>query len=144
MKVLNDSDFQTVGPDTFREPNYMRKGFCFSLEDVNTSITRINAGLGWDIIHTNHLKYSGSVFRNFNKMLSHTFIPHEMLKGEISPILRSGKGCKSDSTNYRPIMRSSNLLKMLENLLIPSFERNLKINPRQFGFRPNTNCQAAI
>ena len=64
----------------------------------------INAGLGLDMIHTNQLKYSESVFRNFlckllNKWLSHIFIPHEMLKREIRPILKSGKGCKTDSTN---------------------------------------------
>ena len=59
MKVLNDSDCQTVDPGTSREHSYMRNRFCFSLKDVNTAITRINTGLGWDLIHSNHLKYSG-------------------------------------------------------------------------------------
>ena len=86
-----------------------------------------------------HLSWKG-----FNKFLSHTFIPHEMLKGEIRPILKSGKGCTTDSASFRSFMNSSKLLKLLEYLKLPFIERYLKINPRQFGSQPNINCQVAI
>ena len=44
MKVLNDSNVQSVGSYTSREQSYILKRFCFNLEDTNTAITRNNAG----------------------------------------------------------------------------------------------------
>ena len=41
-------------------------------------------------------------------------------------------------------MNSSNMLKLLEYLVLPSISRNLSVTSRQFGFRDNTNCQTAI
>ena len=42
------------------------------------------------------------------------------------------------------MMNSSVLLKTLEYLILPVLRQNLKLYSRQFGFRPNTNCQSAV
>ena len=70
--------------------------------------------------------------------------PHEMLKEEIRSVFESGKCCKTDGKNHGPIMKSTNLPKLSEYIILPIMEINEKTNPRQIGFRPITKCQAAI
>ena len=67
-----------------------------------------------------------------------------MLKGRIRPTVKSHSGTKTDSQNYRPVMNSSNFLKVLEYLLLPHIERIFKIDQRQFGYRNATGCLDAI
>ena len=104
-----------------------------SFHDVNRSIEKINPGLGWDRIHSNHFKLSGPVFRNlisklFNKFLSHNYLPRPMLEGQIRPVLKSGSSSKTDSANFRPIMNSSNFLKIFECCLLPYLMNHLNLN----------------
>ena len=63
-----------------------------------------------------------------------------MLSGEIRPILKNNRVCRTKSSNYRPIMRSSIFLKTFEYSLLPILSRNLKLNDLQLGFRENTSC----
>jgi len=78
------------------------------------------------------------------KILSHTYIPPAMLKGRIRPAVKSHSGTKTDSQNYRPVMNSSNFLKVSEYLLLPHLEKNLKIDQRQFAYRNASGCLDAI
>ena len=77
-------------------------------------------------------------------MLFHSHIPLSMLKGDIRPILKIKKTLKTDSGNYRLVMKSSNIFKLLEHHVLPSLNRNLSVSSRQFGCRDDTNCQTAI
>ena len=119
------------------------------INGIQAAIAKLNAGLGHDLIHSNHLKFSGGLFRNvlarlFSSLLRHSFIPHEMLRGVITPVLKDHKLNKNSSVNYRPVMLSSNLLKVFELCLFPILEEKCIIDPRQFGFRKNTGCANAI
>ena len=58
-------------------------------------------------------------------------------------MLKIKKLGKTDSANFRPIMNSSNFLKIFECCLNPFLIRHLKLNNRQFGFRKNTSCSSA-
>ena len=80
----------------------------------------------------------------FTAMLSHTFIPKEMLKGQIKPIIKNGKVCKTKSENFRPVMNSSMLLKLFEYSIFDTVRKNVKLNSRQFGFTKNSSCTKAI
>ena len=109
----------------------------------------LNNGMGWDGIHSNHLKFSGSIFRNlvckiFNKFVSHKYMPRSMLGGEIRPVLKGGCLSKTDSSNFRAVMNSSNNLKTFEYCLSPFLSNHLKLNNLQFGFRNKTGCTSAI
>ena len=67
-----------------------------------------------------------------------------MLNGQIRPNLKAKTGSKTDSNNYRPVMNSSNFLKVFEYTLLPTFERHLKLDHRQFGFRSGSGCEGAV
>ena len=64
----------------------------------------------------------------------HCYLPIEILKGEITPVIKDVKGNKNDINNYRPVMVSSSILKIIEKHILNIISKKLKINPRQFGF----------
>ena len=149
-KILDDKNCQNIN---FRsqffqhDPHTNLKNITFV--QVNEAISKLNEGLGWDGVHSNHFKFSGSIFRNFlsvyfNKLLSHKFVPSRMLNGQIRPTIKVSTGSKTDSNNYRPVMNSSNFLKIFEYSLLPFFERHLKLDHRQFGFRSGSGCETAV
>ena len=120
-----------------------------SLNDITHAIHKLNIGLGWDNIHANHLKFSGPVFKNllckiFNKFLSHKHVPRSMIEGEIRPVFKNNCASKTDSSNYRPVMNSSNILKVFENCIFPYLSNHLKLSNLQFGYRNNTSCNLAV
>ena len=119
------------------------------VEKLNNSIEQLKPGIGWDGVHSFHIKYGSLKFKRFicnlfNKLISHKFVPKEMLKGEIRPVLKGGSAGKHSSSNYRPVMNSSCFLKLYEYCFVPYLDKFLKISDRQFGFRPNTGCLAAV
>ena len=79
-----------------------------------------------------------------NKLVTHSYIPAVMLLGHIRPTVKSTSGNKTESRNYRPVINSSNFLKVLEYLLLPQLEKFLKIDERQFAYRPETSCVDAV
>ena len=84
----------------------------------------LNPGTGFESVHTSHVKKSKRCYRNLlckfnNKLISHTYIPHSLLKGHVRPTVKNSSGNKIDSKNYRPVMNSPNFLKVIEYLLLP-------------------------
>ena len=83
----------------------------FTMKDIENSINKLKQTIGWDGIHSFHIKYSSYKFKRFihsffNKCLSHNFIPKNMLKGEIQPVLKGSLAGKYSCSNYRPVMSS--------------------------------------
>ena len=152
-KVLDDPSCQSSVGSFTNEASYIQDldnyKYLFSLENLDRAISRLNTGIGWDGVHSFHLKYSGKIFRNllarlFLKFVSHNYLPAEMILGEIRPITKNNAICKTISDNYRPIMNSSNILKIFEYTLLPSLAEHLKLNSHQFGFRSETSTVQAI
>jgi len=111
----------------------------FHCSMIDSSISRLNHGQGFDDVHSKHLVYSGKIFRRllsrvYSAMMMHSFIPKELLRGYIKPILKDGSICRTSSNNYRPIMNSSIFLKIFEYCLLPVLQRELRISCLQFGF----------
>ena len=71
-------------------------------------------------------------------------MPSYLLQGEIRPTIKNKLGNKNSSDNYRPVMNSSNLLKLFEYCILPVMSRHMKLSDRQFGFRTGTGCNMAI
>ena len=145
--VLNNPDCQVTREDDGQpDPNYP---FTVSIPDLRDAVKRLKLGKGWDQIHVNHFKFMGPIFENLvckfiNRILSHNFVPREMLKGEIRPVTKSDKLDRESSENYRPVMNSSAFLKVFEYILLPCLERFLKIDSHQFGYRRDTGCLNAV
>ena len=137
--VLNENDIicnSIVREGWMQNPQF---NTCVSSHTVIKLIGKLNAGCGHDGIHSNILKHATYNFIEnctyfLNLCFMHCFLPPDILKGDISPIIKDKKGNKSDSSNYRPVMQSSCLLKVFELHLLSILEDKVKLDFRQFGF----------
>ena len=112
---------------------------CISSYTVKKLIDKLNIGCGHDGIHSKLLKHATDDFlENFayllNLCFNHCILPLDILSGDISPIIKDKKGNKSDSSNYRPVMQSSCLLKVIELHILSVLEDKISFDFRQFGF----------
>ena len=145
--VLDNSDSQTNLVPFVTALN--NTTIVFSVKDVDNAIMRLKSAVGHDDIHTKLLINAGPCFRNLlcklmNKFLSHGFLPHGMLLGKIRPTVKNSAGNKTSSSNYRPVMNSSNILKTFEYLILPYLEKYLNLSHNQFAYRSSTGCLNAI
>lgn len=120
----------------------------FSKDDVKEAIGRLNFGIGFDMIHSNHLKFATELFIEFLAMLFtsfivHGFMPIDILKGIITPLVKDKFGSLSTSNNYRPVMSSSIFLKLFEYCLLQKIDPYVKLNDRQHGFRKKYSTSTA-
>ena len=93
--------------------------------------------------------YAGPCFRNLlckliNKFLSHGFLPYGMLLGKIRSTVKNSAGNKTSSSNYSPVMNSSNILKMFEYLVLPYLEKYQNLSHNQFSYRSSAGCLNTI
>ena len=83
-EVLDNPACQTSSAVGQTNSPCRQQGLIFTPKDSDFAISGVNDALVWDRVHSNHLKIAGLVFRNlckfYNKMLSHFYIPHFMLK----------------------------------------------------------------
>ena len=61
-----------------------------------------------------------------------------------TPVLKDHNLNKHISSNYRPVILSSNLLKVFELCVFPILEEKCVFDPKQFRFRKSTGCANAI
>ena len=85
------------------------KILCRSLRKL---IHQLNPGMGHDGIHTGFLKRVSDSFLEvivcfLNACYSHCFVPGDLLKGDINPVIKDVKDNACESSNYRPVMQSS-------------------------------------
>ena len=121
----------------------------FLFKNIKENILKLNPASDLDEIHTNHLKFATEntilfITFLFNSILSHSHLPKRFLRGKIRPEIKNKLGNKSDSDNFRPVMISSNFLKLFEYCIQPFLVRALKIHDNQFGFREGTSTQMTI
>ena len=120
----------------------------FTKEDVKRAIKLLKDGISFDKIHSNHLKLESDLFIEFfakliTSFVIHSFIPMDLLRGLITPLVKDKFGDLSLSSNYRPVMSSSVLLKLFEYCLLSKIDPYIELNDRQHGFRKKTfniNC----
>ena len=71
----------------------------------------------------------------FSACLVHGYTPLCVLKGIINPLIKNQYDDICNSSNYRPIMMSSVLLKLFEYCILNIIKKDIKINDRQHGYR---------
>ena len=109
---------------------------------------RLNEGMGSDGLHSNHLKSLGRYNLNYIKMmlnacLSYGFVAAGKLNSHIKPRVKNKFGDTSASDNYRDIMSSTNLFKLLEHCIMPIMGRKVYVSTFLFGYRANTSTSLA-
>ena len=138
---LDTSEHQTHS--VANDPMLRGTNFSLSLKNLDVTLDRLNPNTGFDSVHTTHIKNSKRCYRIFlckfcKKLFSHTYNPHSLRTGHIRPTVKKISGNKTDSKKYRPVMNSSNFLKVLEYLLFPHLEKQLPVHENQIAYRPAT------
>lgn len=100
----------------------------------------LNTGMGHDNIHSDFIVRVSDKFLNniaclMNCSFGHCIIPDDVLKGDINPTIKDLKGNTTESSNYRPVMQSSCILKLFELHMLSILEEKIFFNFRQYGFR---------
>ena len=116
----------------------------FSSYCVKQAIKSLSTGVGYDGIHSNHLKFSSPAMifiyaKLFNSCNIHNHVPSAMLAAVINPLIKNRSANIRDSDNYREVMISSNFFKLF-NILSTSF---YPICSAQFGYRSGASTVLA-
>ena len=119
-----------------------------TLDDIKDSIKVMKDTVGYDHIHTKHSMFNSAVFleliaRLFTSFIIHNYIPVDMIRGIITPVVKDKLGDCTSSSNYRPIIISSVFLKLFEYCLLRKIEPFFKLNDRQHGFRKDHSTSTA-
>ena len=111
-----------------------------SASTIRKLCKELKSGIGHDGIHSAFLMNVSDTFLDniayfINSCYNHCFIPGNVLKGDINPTIKDQKGNVTESSNYRPVMQSSCLLKIIELHILSILEEKILFNFRQFGFK---------
>ena len=111
-----------------------------SCRSLRKLIHQLNPGMGHDGIHTGFLKRVSDSFLEvivcfLNACYSHCYVLGELLKGDINPVIKDAKGNACESSNYRPVMQSSCIIKILKMHILDILDEKVCFNSRQFGFK---------
>ena len=136
--------------DKLKENWRTRDKFCLKISSstIRNLCKKLNKGIGHDSIHSSFLckasdRFLDNVACLMNCSFSHCYIPLDILKGDINPNLKDLKGNITDSANYRPVMQSSCILKLIEIHLLSVLEDKTNFNFRQFGFKKGCSTSDA-
>ena len=80
----------------------------------------------------------------FNSMLLHSYVPHEFLKGIITPLVKDQDGDLSDTGNYRGVWLSPVFAFLFEHGLLIKFGYLLQSDELQFGYKSKHSTNHAI
>jgi hypothetical protein len=147
--IFNNNECQSDDDNVNFEYTPIKKSVrYFETSLIKTAIIQLKITIGQDNIHAYHLKYAP---QNLHKMLSnffstcyrHSHTPRKLISGVINPLIKNYNGDIEDSKNYRPIIASSVLLKILELLIKNKMDHLFNTNHRQFAYKKNASTLLA-
>ncbi|KAJ8711765.1 hypothetical protein PYW08_008719 [Mythimna loreyi] len=104
---------------------------------------------GHDFLSIEHLQNAGvhlprvlALF--FNLCFSHTYLPHDLMKTLVVPIIKNRTGDASDINNYRPISLATVISKVLDSVLDTQLHKHMSLHDAQFGFRTGLSTEHAV
>ena len=125
-----------------------KRNICVSKNTLTKLASSLKNNMGHDGIHPELIRKASPDFLDniivfMNTCYKHCHLPHKLLKGIITPVVKDNKGNKTDIKNYRPIMMSSCILKLFELHLLKILKIKFHINHCQFGFTKNNSTTDA-
>ena len=124
--------------------NSMLQDVSFTEEEVFDAINQLNPSKSdSNGIFSEHLKSCCSVIALplslfFTAIVRHGHMPQLLRDSALVPVPKNNKDA-SVSTNYRPIVLSSTLSKVLEQLILCKYSNIFTSNHLQFGFKPGSS-----
>lgn len=104
---------------------------------------------GHDSLSIEHLKYAGvhlprvlAMFFTF--CIGHSYLPEEMMRTLVVPIIKNKTGDATSLGNYRPISLATVIAKVLDGVIDGHLNEHLKLHDAQFGFRAGLSTESAI
>ncbi|XP_049696641.2 retrovirus-related Pol polyprotein from type-1 retrotransposable element R2 [Helicoverpa armigera] len=123
----------------------------FTAVEVATVIKSLKRGKspGHDGLSVEHLRHAGKHLPRvlamlFSLCVSHSYLPADLLKTIVLPILKNKTGDSSDKGNYRPISLATVIAKVLDGLFDRQLDKHLTLHDAQFGFKPHLSTETAI
>lgn len=120
-------------------------------EQVAKIIKRMTRGKspGHDGLSIEHLQCAGvhlprvlAMFYTF--CIRHSYLPADLMKTIVVPVIKNKTGDASDKGNYRPISLATIIAKVLDSVLDIYMDQHSGLNDGQFGFRPGLSTEAAV
>ena len=120
-----------------------------SCSNVTHGITKTKTGVGIYGVHSNDLKFLSVYATRFltkflNSCILHNYVPRDMLEGYIKPSVKNSMGDITDSNNYREMVISNNVFKLLEYCLLPLLEKYTSVSSFQLGYKARTSTAMAV
>ena len=139
QEASNVSEQQLINDIREMWANQRKMYLKISPHTIKRLSNKLNNGAGHDNFHPVLLKNGSSEFlicisKFINVCYSHCIFPPNLLKGDLNPTVKDLKGNITESANYRLVMQSSCLLKLVELHILSVLEEKVGFNSRQFGF----------
>ena len=123
----------------------------YTAKEVKHAIAHMKRGKspGHDGLSVEHLRHAGGHLPRvlalfFNCCVSHGYLPKNMMKTIVVPIVKNKTSDISDKTNYRPISLATIVAKIFDFLLNTYLISNIKLHDAQHGFREGLSTETAI
>ncbi len=110
---------------------------------------KCNKAAGSDDLQSEHFKKAGGILIHplisiVNSIICHQYVPAELMKVLIVPILKKKGLDPTCSSNYRPIALASTFSKIVELALLTLYNQHLYTSSSQFGYKKKMGTELAV
>ncbi|KAJ2946144.1 hypothetical protein O0L34_g5075 [Tuta absoluta] len=123
----------------------------FTAKEIAKTIKLMTRGKspGHDGLSIEHLQHAGPHLSRllamlFNFCVRHSYVPEELMRTVVVPIVKNKTGDISSKTNYRPISLATVIAKVFDGMLNEHLKAKVTLHDNQFGFRPKLSTEGAI
>ena len=127
------------------------EGMLVNVSDVIKAVQKLSSSesSGFDKVTSNHIKHAHCrilihLSLLFTAMFRYSFIPSDLMKVIIVPIVKSKCGDLSSKDNYRPISLSTVISKLFEQIIIFKLENLLYTTDNQFAFKKSHSTEMCV
>jgi hypothetical protein len=125
---------------------------CFVTPDeIMRSIHSLKSGKshGHDGICPEHIKFASNIIAVllslcFTSCITHGYLPQDMIKTILVPIVKDKTGDVTDKGNYRPIAISTAVSKLFEDVLLKRLNDYMTTTDNQFGFKTHSSTDMCV
>lgn len=123
----------------------------FNAKEIAAIVRTMSRGKspGYDSLSIEHLQHAGAHLPRvlallLNFCVSHSYLPDNMTKTVVVPLVKNKTGDAADIKNYRPISLATIVAKVLDSMLDKQLEKYLTLQDAQFGFKAGLSTETAV